>query len=335
MSALNGKSLTEILNIETPLICGAMYPCSNPELVAAVSEAGGIGVVQPLSFVYVYQYDFREALKLVRKLTTKPFGMNVIVEKTSKIYEDRMRQWVDIALEEGCTFFITALGNPDWVVKKAHAKNAIVFHDVTERKWAQKAIDGGVDGLICVNNEAGGHAGSEDPEKLFKDLSSFNVPLVCAGGIGDEQHFNAALKIGYCGVQMGTRFIATTECKAHEDYKQAILKAHAADIVLTDRVTGVPLAVIKTPYLEATGAHLGAIGRYLIRHRRTKHWMRLLLNVKSVIRFKTTNLKGMSSKDFYQAGKSVEGIKSIESAGAIVKRFGQSMARPGSSGKPV
>jgi nitronate monooxygenase len=81
--------LTRKLGIQYPIICGAMYPCSNPELVAAVSEAGGIGIVQPISFIYVYGYDFRAALKKVKEHTSKPFGMNVLVEKTSQVYEDR------------------------------------------------------------------------------------------------------------------------------------------------------------------------------------------------------------------------------------------------------
>ena len=95
-----------------------MYPCSNPELVAAVSAAGGIGVVQPLSMIYVYGHDFRAGLKLIRRLTDKPIGMNVLIERSSKLYLDRMSRWVDIALEEGVRFFVTSLGNPRWVVER-------------------------------------------------------------------------------------------------------------------------------------------------------------------------------------------------------------------------
>src|SRR3954471_13688711 len=92
--------LTRQLHIDLPIIGGAMYPCSNPELVAAVSEAGGIGIVQPLSMVYVYKQDFRAGLKLIRSLTSKPYGMNVLTEQSSKTYLKRMSNWVDIALEE-------------------------------------------------------------------------------------------------------------------------------------------------------------------------------------------------------------------------------------------
>ena len=99
----------------------------------------------------------------------------------------------------------------------------------------------------------------KDVEELWKELGGLGVPLICAGGVGDEQHFVEALRIGYAGVQMGTRFIATPECKASEVYKQAIVKAHADDIVLSERITGVPVAVINTPYIQRMGLHAGAV----------------------------------------------------------------------------
>jgi nitronate monooxygenase len=206
---------TKQAGIDHPIICGAMYPCSNPELVAAVSEAGGIGIIQPLSLVYVHGWDFSKGLDYMRQLTKKPLGMNVIVEKSAKAYEQRMQAWVDIALEKGVRFFVTALGNPQWVVDRVHAVGGIVYHDVVSRRWAERALKCGVDGLICVNNRAGGHAGSIDPTTLYQDLKDFGVPLICAGGIGDGGHVREALAIGYQGVQLGTRFIATHECKVH------------------------------------------------------------------------------------------------------------------------
>ena len=151
-------AFTKHVGIEVPLICGAMYPCSNPELIAAVSEAGGIGVIQPISMRFVHGHDLREGIRLMRRTTDKPLGFNAIVEKSSDVYLERMKRWVDIALEEGVRFFVTALGNPDWVVEKVHAVGGVVYHDVTERKWAEKALEHGVDGLICVNGRAGGHA---------------------------------------------------------------------------------------------------------------------------------------------------------------------------------
>jgi nitronate monooxygenase len=232
-----------------------------------------------------------------------------------------MKAWIDIALEEDVRFFITALGNPRWVVDKVHAVGGVVYHDVTERSWAEKALDGGVDGLICVNGDAGGHAGTKSPRALYESMADLGVPLVCAGGVGDEAAYVDALKIGYGAVQMGTRFIATEECLAHNDYKQAIIKAEAEDIVLTTRISGVPVAVIKTPYIERIGTKAGWLARKLLQHRKAKHWMRTYYALKSIVQLKKASLKGMSYKDFFQAGKSVSGVRAIEPAGEIVRRY--------------
>ena len=312
--------LTRDAGVDVPLICGAMYPCSNPELVAAVSEAGGLGVVQPISLTYVHGHDFREGLRLIRRLTSKPIGMNALIEQSSKTYHERMVRWVDGALEEGVRFFITSLGNPRWVAERAHAAGGVVYHDVTERKWAQKAVDAGVDGLICVNDRAGGHAGPKSAEALVAELGDMGLPLVCAGGVGDEGDFVAALRMGYAGVQMGTRFIATTECRASEPYKQAIVGSGEDDVVLSERITGVPVAVIRTPYIEKMGLKVGPFSRWMFRGRKTKHWMRSFYALRSLWQLKRASL-GETSTEYWQAGKSVAGIDSVESAGEIVRRF--------------
>src|SRR5436190_12249111 len=242
--------LTRRLGIALPIVGGAMYPCSNPELVAAVSEAGGIGVLQPISLTYVHGYDYREGIRRIRALTQKPIGMNALIEQSSKTYQQRMVKWIDIALEEGVRFFVTSLGNPRWVVERVGAVGGVVYHDVTERKWALKGRDAGVHGLVAVNSQAGGHAGPRDPRRLHDELADLALPLLCAGGVSDAPTFRAALALGYAGVQMGTRFIATTECSAHPDYKQAIVDATPSDIVLTERLTGVPVAVIRNEYID-------------------------------------------------------------------------------------
>lgn len=321
MQNLLATPFTKQAGIKYPIICGAMYPCSNPELVASASEAGAIGIVQPISLVYVHGYEFRQGLQHIRKLTEKPYGINIIVEKSSKIYEKRMQEYVDIALEEGCRFFITALGNPAWVVDKVKAKGGYVYHDVTERKWALKAVEKGVDGLICVNNRAGGHAGKLSPEELLKDLQDLGLPLICAGGIGEPSDFVQALKLGYAGVQMGTRFIATYECAEKDNYKQAIVAAEEKDIILTERVTGIPLSVIRTPYVDQIGTKVGPLSRWLLQNRWTKPWMRMWYALHAGRRFKQITLHGGSSKDYWQAGKSVRGIKAIEHVRDIIQRF--------------
>ena len=314
-------AFTRQVGIEVPLICGAMYPCTNPELVAAVSDAGAIGVVQPVSMTYVYGHDFRAGLRLIRQHTPRPFGMNALIEQSSKIYRERLEKWVDIALEEGVKFFVTSLGNPRWVVDKAAQVGGVVYHDVTERKWAEKAIQGGVHGLIAVNNVAGGHAGRLSPEQLLEDVGDFGLPVICAGGVGDPATFRRMMDLGYAGVQMGTRFIATPECLAHDDYKAAIIAAEPTDIVLTERLTGVPVAVINNDYIKRLGTRSNPIARYMLRHRKMKYWMRSLYHLTSLRRLKKTSLSASGANDYWQAGKSVVGIRSIEPAAQIVREF--------------
>jgi len=311
-----------------PLICGAMYPCSNPELVAAVSAAGAIGIIQPISLTYVHGHDFRAGIRLIRSITPNPVGMNALIEASSRSYHERMTRWVEVAIEEGVRFFVTSLGNPRWVAEKAHAVGGVVYHDVTERKWALKGRDGGVDGLIAVNRRAGGHAGPKTAEALLEELGDLGLPVVCAGGIGDENDFAAALAMGYAGVQMGTRFIATPECRASDAYKAAIIAADEDDIVLSERITGVPVAVIRTPYIEKMGLSVGPISRWLFRHRRTKRYMRSMYALRSLWQLKRASLDTSdTAREYWQAGKSVAGIVRIEPAGEIVRRFAEAVRR--------
>jgi len=258
-------------------------------------------------------------------LTDKPIGFNALIEKGSKKYFEKMSGWIDIALEEGIRFFVTSLGKPDWVCEKVHAYGGVVYHDVTNRKWAEKGKDCGVDGLICVNNRAGGHLGPSTMEEMYDELSDMGLPLICAGGIGSEAELNKALEIGYDGVQMGTRFIATTECNTPGDYKDAIVGAGEDDITWTNRLTGVPISVIKSPRFKQENSWLT---RKLL-NSRFKHTARMLLNVNSFIRLrKISKSKSKNSdkmKKFFSAGKSVETVKSIESATVIMSRLGESL----------
>jgi len=313
--------LTRDAGIRVPLICGAMYPCSNPELVAAVSEAGGIGIVQPISLTYVYGHEYRTGLRFIKSLTSKPFGMNALIEDSSSTYRKRMEQWIAIALEEGVRFFVTSLGNPKWVVQMVEPVGGVVYHDVTERKWAEKGAASGARGLIAVNRRAGGHAGGKGPAELIRDLGSLGLPVVAAGGVGTAAEFRAMLDLGYAGVQCGTRFIATVECLASQPYKDAILSAKEEDIVLSERITGVPVAVIRTPRIDRMGLHAGPFARWMLRGRRRKRWMRIWYALRSIRQLKQASLDPKGGDEYWQAGKSVAGITLIEPAGEVVRRF--------------
>jgi nitronate monooxygenase len=190
---------------------------------------------------------------------------------------------------------------------------------VTELKWAKIGLDNGADGLICVNNRAGGHAGEKGIQQLYDELQKLDVPLVCAGGIGDGAGFQQALDIGYAACQMGTRFIASVECLASTVYKQAILDAKESDIVLSERLTGIPVSVINTDYIKRAGLKSGKFAKWMLSGGRTKHWMRTIYALKSIWQLKKSALDESGERDYWQAGKSVAGIDSIDSCDTIIQ----------------
>ncbi len=320
--------LTEHAGVEYPIICGAMYPCSNPELIAAAANGGGISIVQPVSLTMVHGFDepnlnkgLINGIRHIRSLTDKPIGFNALIEKGNNKYLERMSQWIDIAMDEGIRFFVTSLGKPDWVCDRVHSRGGFVYHDVTNMTHATKGMDCGVDGLICVNDRAGGHLGNESMEKLHNEMSELGIPLICAGGIGSEKELNHALDLGYDGVQMGTRFIATTECSMPDEYKEAIVSSREEDIDWTVKLTGVPVSVIKTPSYKREN---NWIVRTLLSGR-FKHRTRWILNILSFRRWRKMSKGNRSNTDFWSAGKSVETINSIDSATSIMSALGNSI----------
>ena len=333
MSRTIQTKFTDHAGVEYPIICGAMYPCSNPELVSAASNGGGLAIMQPVSLTYVHGWDLRKGIKYIKSMTNKPFGFNALIEKSNKIHIDRMSVWIDIALEEGIRFFVTSLGKPDWVCEKVHTVGGVVYHDVTTRHWAKKGKDSGVDGLICVNNRAGGHLGDQSKEQMFEELHDMNLPLICAGGVGGEDELNDALRLGYDGVQMGTRFIATDECNTSDNYKRAIIEANEEDISWTKRISGVPISVIKTKNFRQENSWLV---RKLLSGK-FKHLARTFINSISYWRLKSikqSDEKNGSPKstELYSAGKSVGAIDNTVSATVIMRELGESINRVKTSG---
>ena len=298
-----------------------MYPCSNPELVAAISDAGALGVIQPLSLTYVHGYDFLEGINYMRTLTDKPLGFNALIEKSSKKYHERMSSWIDISLDQGIRFFITSLGKPDWVVKRVHAYGGVVYHDVTERKWAQIGVDCGVDGLICVNNRAGGHCGGLSAQALYEECADLGIPLVCAGGIADHEGLQSMLDLGYQACQLGTRFIAAEECKVSDSYKQAIIDASEDDIALTEKMTGVPVSIIKPDAKQAHELRVSGLLAWMLKSNRFKHIARLYLTVKSMMGLKKAIGSNDEQSTYWQAGKSVAAVHEVLPVSRIIENL--------------
>ena len=308
------------IGVKIPIVCGPMYPGSNPELVAAVSDAGGFGVVQPLALTSLYGHDFREGLKLIKNLTNKPFGVNfTIFGGANKKYHEQMKKWMEISIEEGIKFFLTSLGKPHEIVKIAKQHDIKVYHDVPNKKVALAMRDAGVDGLNCINWRGGGQTGVQSAEKFMNELHDIDIPLICAGGIGNRDDYQKALEIGYAGVQMGTRFLATYECKITESYKSAIVKSTEKDIVWTNKIAGNNSSVIKTKDIMKGGLRTGPIINFMLRRPKLKKYARMYLMSQGVKNYNRTAFD--DSVQFWQAGKGVGNIRSVESVLDILKEF--------------
>lgn len=304
-----------------PIIAGAMYQISSPLLVAHCVRAGILGEIQPVSFTVTHQTPLADAFRQMHEIAPGPYGINVLIEGTPE-HRKQGLAWLEVALENGVRFVTTALGKPTAVVEQAHAAGAVVYHKVTNRAHAQIAIDAGVDGLIAVNNRAGGHAGPHSVEELWSELSPFGVPLICAGGVGSEDQFCEALRLGYAGVLMGTRFIATTESTAPLRYKEAIVAASEADIIATPKVQiGVPLAVIRTPGIARLGQRFTPFETFMLRTPTRKRWLRRCYSLVSGQPWEKIKRGQFSEESLWSAGKSVGGIQEIESVASIVARF--------------
>ncbi|MBT4415883.1 MAG: nitronate monooxygenase, partial [Flavobacteriaceae bacterium] len=274
----NTKTFLKDTGASIPVVCGPMYPGSNPELIAAVSEAGGFGVVQPLSLTSLYGHDFREGLRLIKSLTDKPFGVNfTIFGGGNKKYHDNNKKWMDISIEEGVKFFLTSLGKPTEIVKIAKKNDIKVYHDVPNKKVALAMVDCGVDGLNCINWRAGGQTGIYSAEKFMEDLKDIKIPLICAGGIGNKNDYKKALEMGYSGVQLGTRFLASKECIVTKSYKNAIVNSEEKDIVWTNKIAGNNSSVIKTKDIMRGGLRTGPIINFMLRRPKLKKYARMYL----------------------------------------------------------
>lgn len=306
-------SLTEMLNIDYPIIGAPMFLVSNEDMVSAISEAGAIGTFPALNYRPIESYE--KALKAIRVQTKKPIGVNIIVNKSNT----RQGEDLKLALDHGVNLFITSLGNPKEVIRQAHKNGAKVLCDVTNLEHALKVQDMGADGVIAVGSGAGGHAGPISPVVLIPWLvRRLQIPVIAAGGVADGRTMAAMLALGASGVSVGTRFIASTEARVSEDYKKAVLEATPEDIMMTTRLSGTPAAVIKTPYTEKLGSDLPWALEILKKNPLTKKYVVPLIHYLGM-----KSLEGAISKPTWKtvwsAGQSVGLIHEELSCGAIIE----------------
>lgn len=235
-----------MLGIQYPIILGGLHWLGMAELAAAVSEAGGFGLITAGSFNS--KGELLEEIAKVRRMTEKPFGINITLGSRRK-----MDEFFAGAIEARVKAVFTSGHNPEAFVPDLKAAGIKVAHVVPGIKYAEKAERFGADAVVIVGFEAGGHPGMDDVTLMAmipKASRVLKIPVIAAGAIVDGRGFAAALAMGAEGVQMGTRFVATSECIAHPAVKEAILSAQETDTVLTLRSIKAAFRVLRTPISE-------------------------------------------------------------------------------------
>lgn len=301
-----------MLGIDYPLIMAPMFLVSNTAMVIEALKSGITAAIPALNFKT--DVELRRAIESIQKETHKPFGINLIVNKSNPGYQHQLKTLIDLNV----AFVITSLGNPKEVIEKCHRHGIKVFCDVVDLNYAKKVEALGADALIAVNNKAGGHPGKLESKELIGLLkANCKLPVIAAGGVATADDVAETLQQGADGLSIGTVFIASDECKVSDDYKQAILTYGAADIVSTDKMSGSPLHVIKTPYVESIGTKANYLERLLNRHK----WLKKQLKAITFKRGMQTMEKAAFSatyRNVWVAGPGIETIKTIRPVSEIV-----------------
>ncbi len=232
---LNTK-LCQLLNIKYPILQGGMAWVATAELASAVSNAGGLGVI---GAGYMPPDLLREEIKRAKALTANPFGVNIMLRSPF------VKEVMQVVVEERVPVVTTGAGNPGEYIPALKEIGTKIIPVVASVALAKRLERVGVDAIIAEGMESGGHIGEVTTMALVPQVvDAVNVPVIAAGGIGDARGIIAALALGAQGVQIGTRFVASVECIAHPNYKEAIVKAKERSTVVTGLSTGHPVRVI-------------------------------------------------------------------------------------------
>jgi len=237
------NKITQLFNIEYPIIQGGMIWVSGYKLASAVSNAGGLGLIGAGS---MYPEILREHIQKCKKATNKPFGINVPM-----LYPD-IDKIMDIILEEGVKIVFTSAGNPKTWTSFLKDKGITVVHVVSSVKFALKAQEAGVDAVVCEGFEAGGHNGREETTTftlipMVKE--QLKIPLIAAGGVASGRGMLAAMVLGADGVQIGSRFAATEESSAHQKFKNRIVDVKDGDTQVTLKELA-PVRLVKNKFYD-------------------------------------------------------------------------------------
>ena len=309
--------LTELLDIKHPIIMAPMFLVSNVAMLKAGMESGIAACVPALNYRTIPELEAAIKELKAAKVPGGAFGINLIVNKSNVKYPAQLEAACDL----GVDFIITSLGSPRKVIEACKPKGIKVFCDVVDLAYAKKVEEMGCDAVVAVNNQAGGHRGDMNPEELIKHLNeNCSIPVITAGGVSNKEDLVKAISYGAIGASIGSPFIASEEAEVSQEYKQACVDYGAADIVMTQKISGTPCTVINTPYVQKIGTKQTWLESVLNKNKKLKKWVKMIRFAKGM-RDTTKAAQGATYKTVWVAGPSIEETKAIEPVKEIIKRF--------------
>lgn len=306
-------TLDKLLGIDYPVIVAPMFLISNTKMVIA-ALANGITAAFP-ALNYRTDKELRAAIQEIKAASNKPFGVNLIVNKSNPKYISQLNTLLELKV----AFIITSLGNPKEVIEKCKPLGIKVFCDVVDLTYAKKVEELGADALIAVNSRAGGHAGNIPPKELIEMLiGNCSIPVISAGGIAKGEDLAEVIKWGAAGASVGTIFIACDEAPISQEYKQAMVDYGEKDIVRTTKLSGSALTVINTPYVQQLGTKANWLEWLLHNNRWLKKYVKMIIAFRGMKAVEKAAF-GATYKSVWCAGPAIEYVKAIQPMAKIIQ----------------
>ena len=308
-------TLDQLLGIEYPVIVAPMFLISNTKMIKA-ALANGITAAFP-ALNYRTDQELRAAISDIKAASSKPFGVNLIVNRSNPKYKSQLETLVEMKVD----YIITSLGNPNEVIEKCKPLGIKVFCDVVDLAYAKKVEALGADAVIAVNSRAGGHAGNIPPQELIKLLTeNCSLPVISAGGIATGEHLTEVMRWGAAGASVGTIFIACDEAPISQEYKQAMVDYGEKDIVRTTKLSGSALTVINTPYVQQLGTKANWLEWLMHNNRWIKKYIKMIIAFRGMKAVEKAAF-GATYKSVWCAGPAIEYVKAIQPMEKIIRRL--------------
>ncbi|NOS92120.1 MAG: nitronate monooxygenase [Cyclobacteriaceae bacterium] len=310
---MSQQTIDQMLGIDYPIIVAPMFLISNTKMIKA-ALANGVSAAFP-ALNYRTDAELRQAIEEIKTATNKPFGVNLIVNKSNPKYKGQLETLLDLKVN----YIITSLGSPREVIERCKPLGIKVFCDVVDLAYTKKVEEMGADAVIAVNSRAGGHAGNISPQDLIRQLKeNCSLPIISAGGIAKGADIKQVMDWGAAGVSVGTIFIACDEAPISPEYKQAMIEYGEKDIVRTTKLSGSALTVINTPYVQQLGTKANWLEWILNNNKTLKKYAKMIIAFRGMKAVEKAAF-GATYKTVWCAGPAIEHVTSIRPMAEIVK----------------